>query len=113
MGFRRNKASISESRAYQDFFLANEKLIESSGVPISLCERRELFDDLLMHGYIDHHDDPTHFSVEQLSTAQLDSLVEVVVAYLRAGFPDPGIAGIMGGLSRDEIFRRAGIEAKC
>jgi hypothetical protein len=48
-------------------------------VPIALYESRELFDDLLMHGYIDHHPDPMHFFVGQLLEAQRKALVEVVV----------------------------------
>lgn len=51
-----------------------------------------MFDDLLMHGYIDHHDDPTHFFVGQLSAKQMDALVEVVVCYLGAVSPTRALA---------------------
>ncbi len=67
MSFRRSKTAARESRAYRDFVQANSALFQASGLPISLYESRELFDDLLMHGYIDHHPDPTHFNVGQLS----------------------------------------------
>jgi hypothetical protein len=106
MSFRRSKSAARSAREYRDFVQANAVLLQSSGVPISLYESRELFDDLLMHGYIDHHTDPTHFFVEQLSASQRAALVEIVVRYLRAGFPDPGIGGFMGGPTRDEVFRR-------
>src|SRR6478672_7980184 len=106
MSFRRSKTAAREARAYRDFVQANAAMFQASGVPISLYESRELLDDLLMHGYIDHHPDPTHFFIGQLSDGQRAALVEVVVRYLRAGFPDPGIGGFMGGPTRDEIFRR-------
>jgi len=112
MSFRRSKTAARESRAWQDFLQANAALFQASGVPISLYESRDLFDDLLMHGYIDHHPDPTHFFVGELSDAQREALVEVVVGYLRTGFPDPGIVGFPGGPTRDEIFRRVQQEAE-
>jgi hypothetical protein len=106
MSFRRSKTAAQESRSYRDFVQANAALLLASGVPISLYESRDLFDDLLMHGHIDHHEDPTRFFIGQLSVDQLAALVETVVRYLRAGFPDPGIGGFMGGPTRDEVFRR-------
>jgi hypothetical protein len=111
MSFRRSKTAARESRAWRSFVQANAGLLQASGLPISLYQSRELFDDLLMHGYIDHHDDPTRFIVGQLSAGQQEALVEVVVRYLRTGFPDPGIGGFMGGAMRDEIFRRVGPRA--
>jgi hypothetical protein len=92
-----------------DFRQANAALLQASGVPASLYESRELFDDLLMHGYIDHHEEPTHFSVSRLSRSQVEALVEVAARYLRSGFPDPGISGLMGARTQEEILRRAGL----
>ena len=112
MSFRRSKTVSRESRAYRDFVQTNAALFHASGIPISLYESRELFDDLLMHGYIDHHPDPTHFVVGQLSAEQRAALVEAAVRYLQAGFPDPGIGGFMGGPTRDEILRRVQKDAE-
>jgi hypothetical protein len=106
MSFRRSKTAAQEARAWRDFLQANAALLQASGVPISLYESRELFDDLLMHGYIDHHDDSTHFFVGGLSAEQREALVEVAARYLRAGFPNPGIGGFMGGPTRAEMLRR-------
>lgn len=111
MSYRRSKAAALAARAWRGFLQANAALLQASGVPISLYESRELFDDLLMHGYIDHHEDPTRFFVGELSDPQREALVEVVARYLLAGFPDPGIGGFMDGPMRQEIFRRAGREA--
>src|SRR5436305_2904351 len=91
MSFRRSKTAAQEARAYRDFVQANAALLRASGVPISLYESRELFDDLLMHGYIDHHPDPTHFFVGQLSAEQREALVEDGVTNIRAGSPGPAL----------------------
>jgi hypothetical protein len=109
MSFRRSKEAVSEGRAWQNFRQANAELLRSSGLPLSLYESRDLFDDFLMHGYIDHHEDATHFFIGQLSETQKALLVEVIVRYLRAGFPDPGITCFMDAV-RDEILRRAGFD---
>jgi hypothetical protein len=107
MSYRRSKRAALQARAWSDFRQANAVLLQASGVPASLYESRELFDDLLMHGYIDHHEDRTHFFVGQLSQSQMGALVEVAARYLRAGFPDPGIGGLMGARTQEEIRRRA------
>jgi hypothetical protein len=110
MSFRRSKTAAWEARAYRDFVQANISLFQASGVPISLYESRDLFDDLLMHGYIDHHPDPTHFFVGQLSADQRVALVKVMMRYLQSGFPDPGIGGFLGGPTRDEVLRTVQLE---
>jgi hypothetical protein len=61
MSFRRSKAAAETSRAWREFVETHSQLLQTSGVPCSLYESQALFDDLLMHGYIDHHEDPTHF----------------------------------------------------
>lgn len=111
MAFRRSKTAARDARQWGDFLEQNATLLQATGVPISIYQSRELFDDLLMHGYLNHHDDPTHFFVGRLSSPQRDALIEVSARYLRAGFPDPGIGGFMGGSVRDEIVRRARLDA--
>jgi hypothetical protein len=103
MSFRRSKAAVRDVRAWQAFLQANASLLQASGVPLSIYQSRELFDDLLMHGYIDHHEDPTHFAIGQLSVKQWDALLDAAAQYLRAGFPDPGIGGFM---PETEIYLR-------
>jgi hypothetical protein len=107
MSFRRTKMAAHAARSWQDFLKANAGLLQASGVPISIYESQDLFDDLLMHGYIDHHPDPSGFAVGQLSPEQREALTELVARYLRAGFSDPGIGGFLWSI-RDEVFRRAG-----
>jgi hypothetical protein len=107
MGFRRSKQTANEAKMWRDFLQTNEKLLQSTGVPISTYGSRKLFDYFLMHGCVHHQLDPTRFDIKVLSREQLGRLVEAVVQYFRAGFPDPGIAGPLV-VFRDEIDRRAG-----
>jgi len=108
MSFRRKKQEAVEARRWREFVELNADLFQRSGVPQSIYTSREMFDDLLMHGYIDHHEDPTHFFVGQLNAEQAECLIEAAARYLRAGFPDPGLA-LMIPHSREEIYRRAGL----
>jgi hypothetical protein len=110
MGFRRSKSVAEGSRKWRDFLEGNAAQLQASGVPCSLYASREMFDDLLLRGYIDHHDDPTHFFVGGLPPDQREALVKVIVNYLQAGFADPGIGGFCGPL-REEVYRKAGIES--
>jgi hypothetical protein len=40
-----------------------------------------------MHGYLDHHDDPARFTVDQLSDGEYRALVRLTEAYFAAGYP--------------------------
>jgi hypothetical protein len=106
MSFRRTPRQAEEARNWQRFLRSNRDLLARAGVPSSLSESHALFDDLLMHGYLDHHPDPTRFSVDELNPEQRALLAEAVVRYLRAGCADPGLA-LFGDELDSEIRRRA------
>ena len=110
MSFRRGQGVALESRSYREFLQETASIIQASGIPFSLFESREYFDELLMHGYIDHHDDLTHFFVGKLSDKPKDAFVEAVVRSLRAGFPDPGLGCFISPI-RDEVFQRLGLKS--
>ena len=107
MSFRRNKHRANDERTWRGFVQRHGRLLQASGVPVSIYESREMFDDLLMHGYIDHHEDPTRFGVNSLSAEQKSVLTEVVAAYLLAGFSDPGFGGFMTPIIEDARRRVA------
>jgi hypothetical protein len=39
-----------------------------------------------MHGYLDHHDDPSGFTVKKLSEEQYCALVQLVESYFTIGY---------------------------
>ena len=106
MGFRRSKDAAKEAKNWSHFLAENRELLVRAGVPLSVFEQHEMFDDLLMHGYIDHHIDPTRFSVDELDPLQKECLIEAIVNYLRSGFGDPGL-GIFGNDIHEMIRRRS------
>ena len=67
-------------------------------------EKMEMFDDFLMHGWIDHHDDPIGFTDVDMTAEQKSKFKKLIWKYFEAGFPDPGIAVLpleeMGDLAR-------------
>jgi hypothetical protein len=99
MSFRqKNKQSGADKRNWNSFCEVNWLLIERIGLPITTVETLDLFYDLLMHGYIDHHDDPLHFSIDQLDPERLDLFRVLIEKYFEAGFHDPGMgAWLVGG----------------
>jgi hypothetical protein len=103
VSFRRVRQQANDEANWRRFLQANGDLLARAGVPPSIAASRALWDDLLMHGYIHHHLDPTHFSVRLLDSAQQAYLEEAIVRYFRAGFPDPGLS--LFGLDRLAAMR--------
>jgi hypothetical protein len=91
MSFRRSKQRALESYRWRQFVEQNSARLEASGLPLLIYQSQEMFLDFLIHGYIDHHEDPTRFSVMKLSSFELDLLADIIVDYLHSGFPNPSI----------------------
>ncbi|HEV8581234.1 MAG TPA: hypothetical protein VGX68_19385 [Thermoanaerobaculia bacterium] len=106
MGFRRSKQTALEARNWRRFLEANRESLDQAGIPGTIYEFRERFDDLLMHGCLDHHPDATRFTTDELDERQRALLIEIIVRYLRAGFGNPGL-GIFGSDIHNQILRRA------
>jgi hypothetical protein len=91
MSYRRTKQQAIEAKRWREFCDRHAKLIQGAAVPESLMASEEMFDDLLMHGVIDHHPDPTRFNVDRLTAAQRAKFRDLVFAYFVAGYGDPGL----------------------
>jgi hypothetical protein len=94
MGFRQNNEI---NRKWRTFYEAEKDLIEEIGLPGPTIDTWDRFADLLMHGIIDHHEDPTHFNLDDLSPEKLKLFRVLVVRYFEAGFPNPGMHTAMVG----------------
>lgn len=86
MGFRRNKSDTIKERRWREFIVRNQHIIEKSGIPESIVSIREMFDDFLMHGYIDHHYDPSRFTVDRLSNEEFIYCMELIERAIEEGF---------------------------
>jgi hypothetical protein len=94
MSFRQSNET---NRRWNAFYRANKELIEEIGLPGPTVDTWDRFADLLMHGIIDHHDDPTHFDLDQLSRAKRKLFRLLVYRYFEAGFANPGMHPAMVG----------------
>jgi hypothetical protein len=86
MGYRRSKESVKAARNWSAFVAHNQTVIEAAGLPQMVTESIDHFDDFLMHGYFDHHDDPTACTVDQLSDEQYSALLQLVESYFVTGY---------------------------
>lgn len=91
MSYRKPKVESSRQAKWQSFLEANGGMFVDTGLPLSYYEKHEIFDDFLMHGCIDHHEDPIGFTTDRMTTQQLNKLKLLVREYFKAGFTDPGI----------------------
>ncbi|MBX7221390.1 MAG: hypothetical protein K1Y36_15680 [Blastocatellia bacterium] len=91
MAFRKTKAKTQETIRWQSFCLVQKELLDELGLPFVVLESEAHFADFLMHGYLDHHDDPSQFTVDALADSQRRLLARLIEAYLAADFGNPGI----------------------
>jgi len=104
MGFRKSRDTHRHERKWEAFREANRSLLHESGLPRSYVEQQEMFDDFLMHGGIDHHEDPIGFTVDKMTDAQRRSLRDLIHRYFEAGYSDPGIM-VLGCEEKQELER--------
>jgi hypothetical protein len=95
MGFRQNNKQMRDAKLRWDVFCTtNRELIERIGLPTPTIETQERFEDLLMHGYIDHHSDWSRFRVDQLDEGKYELFKRLVEQYFAAGYDDPGVMAV-------------------
>lgn len=95
MSFRKNnKHERDEKLKWNHFCEANKDLIERIGLSTPTIETQERFEDFLMHGYIDHHDDWSKSTVGKLDEEKYKLLKRLVEDYFEAGYFDPGLMAV-------------------
>lgn len=60
-------------------------------MPTPTIETQGRFEDLLMHGNLDHHEDWSNFSVSHLSPEPYEAFQVLAEKYFAAGYGDPGL----------------------
>jgi hypothetical protein len=71
---------------WDDFVEAQVGRFRKSGLPPAVIASRDHWEDFLSHGYLDRHEDPDDFTVEELDDDRYAILRDLVLAYFRAGF---------------------------
>jgi hypothetical protein len=84
MGFRRSPDRIAANREWQRFLGRNGRLIAASGLAPAAVADITAFDHFLMHGVL--AGDPSGETVDTLTPAQYQSLVELAGNYFAAGY---------------------------
>ena len=82
MAFRRNREVASQRRDWDRFCQDHIDEIRRIGLTEPVIRTRERFVDFLMHGYIDHHDDPSGYSVHQMWDEQHRLLAEFTSRFM-------------------------------
>jgi hypothetical protein len=75
MGFRHSPEQPRAARAWAGFVTANRARLQATGIPPFATQSVAHWDDLLVHGYFAHHEDPSHFSIGGLSAEQYSVFV--------------------------------------
>lgn len=71
MSFRKDNHN---ARFWRKRVLNNQASLDACGLPLLVLEDEDHWWDFLLHGYLDHHEDPSRFNVSQLSPAQMRAL---------------------------------------
>jgi hypothetical protein len=90
MSFRRSKDTAAEKQRWRAFVIEYRGALMAIGMPEQLFREKSSFDHWLMHGQ--HPLDPSGFAVEQIDHAKRDVLINLISAYMDAGFGSPGIS---------------------
>ena len=107
MSFRRDS---DKARRWNRFLDANRGLVIAAGLMDPHTETEERFADFLMHGYLDHHEDTTEFTVDDLSAPQYDAFKKLVARYFECGYPYFTAMALRTSEDQQEIERTFGGE---
>lgn len=91
---KNNKDERDEKLKWNRFCDANRDLIERIGLTTPTIETEERFTDFLMHGYIDHHDDWSEYTVSKMNEEQYKFFKALIDKYFEAGYYDPSLIAV-------------------
>jgi hypothetical protein len=81
MSYRRNN---EKDLAWRNWLRRNENALNKCGLPEIVLRSEAHWWDFLMHGYFDHHEDSSDFTVDDLSQAEMKCLKEFLGSELTA-----------------------------
>jgi hypothetical protein len=74
MAYRKQKPDVKEVQRQKGWIEANREILANLGLPPIVRLDFAHWSDFLENGCLDHHEDSTGFSVDQLTTAQVAGL---------------------------------------
>ena len=91
MGYRKPKTQSEDASRWKAFVREQKESVVACGLPMSYLQNQNLFEDFLMHGCIDHHDDSIGVTLREMTEGEKGYLFKLVRAYFKAGFKNPGL----------------------
>jgi hypothetical protein len=79
MSYRQNN---KRSLAWREWLRENEDALNECHLPDIVLSSEAHWWDFLMHGYLDHHDDPSGFVVDNLSPGEMRCLKRLLESKL-------------------------------
>ena len=73
MTYRKSPQKAAARLAWDRFVRSNQPVIASTGLPDSMFNSVDHFDNFLSHGCLDHHLGPSSFRVEALNSIRYDA----------------------------------------
>ena len=81
MSYRRNN---EKDLAWREWLQRNKDALNECGLSGIVLRSEAHWWDFLMHGYLDHHGDPSNFTIDDLSKAEMKCLKEFLESELTA-----------------------------
>jgi hypothetical protein len=70
------RSKNEKNKSWRDWLLRHQGELAACRLPELVLKDEEHWWDFLMHGYLDHHEDPSRFSVDALSQTEKQMLYE-------------------------------------
>ena len=86
MSLRRSPERERAEGDWTRFVAANVKRLQAAGLPPLAMRSVSHWDDLLVHGHLKHHADPSSFAIGSLTEEQYTVFVDLVESYFLAGY---------------------------
>lgn len=71
---------------WKAFLNTNFEILLKTGLPVSYLERQELWEDFLLHGYIDHFSVDEKFTIENMIKAEYKVYMKCIREYFASDF---------------------------
>ena len=79
MSYRRKQTQ--DETEWRSWLKQHASLVQETGLPDIVLQDDDHWYDFLDHGILDHHEDPTHFNVDQLSVRQKSALLRLLLTW--------------------------------
>ena len=86
MNFRRSTEQAEAANRWKAFVATHHGLVRTTGLPQLVFDSEAIFIDLLMHGYLDHHEDPYGVRIAELPPLGYNALRDLAERYFADGF---------------------------